>query len=265
MSYTPNSIIQTDINLRNTTALVIGGSAGIGRGIADALAAAHARVVVLSRTSPRYSPTVPMPLLEWRALDLSDPSSSRMQLSAVLEEFGTHLDAVFYSAIHYGAKRTPFLAVSEDEWLRQVNVNLNGLWLSLALTLPALQQRAPSLFVHLSSEVVYNAGPERSGYAATKAAASNLMRSIAQEDHAAPVRLVQLLPEKMVDTAGIRSRRPDDFDYSDYMTPRDFQLAALQLMQTRGEGKHGESFVVGENGEMRHINDLTPASQSRRG
>ncbi len=251
-----------NISLRNTTVFVVGGSAGIGRGIADALVKADARVVVLSRTPPKNTLEFTHLALEWRQLDLSRPEESRIQLMAALNEFGSQLDAVFYSAVYYGAKRAPFLAVTEEEWQQQLNVNLNGLWLSLSLTLPFLKKRTPSLFVHLSSEVVYNAGPYRSGYAATKAAASNLISSLAQEDVSEQVRLVQLLPAKMVDTPGIRSRRADDFDYSDYMSPKHFQSAAIKLIQTRGKGMHGKSWVVNEQAQLQHIMQATPISQS---
>src|SRR3989338_2503611 len=254
-------MLQSYVNLKSNTILVIGGSSGIGRGIADALAKAHARVVVLSRTPPAEEST----FLEWRFLDLSQPNESRIQLTAVLKELGSQLDVVFYSAVYYGAKRTLFLKVAEEEWRQQLNVNLHGLWLSLSLTLPWLQRRAPALFVHLSSEVVYNAGPERSGYAATKAAASNLIRSLAQEDPSGKVRLIQLLPEKMVNTSGIRRRRPANFDYHNYMTPQHFSQVALQLVQTRGEGIHGESWVVRDQRQMQRVEEAVPISQSYRG
>jgi len=250
------TIIQKN-ELSQTTVLVIGGSSGIGLGIANALAEKKARVIVLSRTPPVDSS------LEWRHIDLSLPDESRRQLQSVVNEFGAELDAVFYSAIYYGAKRAPFLQIKEEEWRYQLNVNLHGLWLSLSLMLPALMQRAPSLFVHISSEVVYNAGPGRSGYAATKAAGSNLIRSLAEEDPASHVRLVQLLPAKMVDTAGIRLRRPSGFDFSNYMKPEHFQSIAVQLVQTRGEGQHGNSLVVDETGQVWHADDIIPSSQSQ--
>jgi|GEM_PF-2313503 NAD(P)-dependent dehydrogenase (short-subunit alcohol dehydrogenase family) len=249
-------------DLRDATAIVVGGSTGIGRGIADVLAQEGARVVVLSRTPPLNASGEADSSLVWRRVDLANPDESRTRLREIMNEFGEYLDAVFYSAIYYGPKRTPFLDVAEDEWLRQLNVNLHGLWLTLSLCLPALRKRAPGLFVHLSSEVVYNAGPGRSGYAATKAAGSNLVRSLAQEDPDGSVRLVQLLPAKMVDTAGIRSRRPRDFDFSEYMTPQHFQETTLQIMRTRGEGLHGESMVVDDSGQLWRADDIIPASQS---
>jgi NAD(P)-dependent dehydrogenase (short-subunit alcohol dehydrogenase family) len=245
-------------NVNNTTVFIIGGSSGIGLGIANALAEANARVIVLSRTPPVDTGQI----LEWRPLDLSYPEESACQLKRVVTEFGSQVDAVFYSAIYYGPKRRPFLTIAHEDWQQQLNVNLQGLWTCLSILLPALQKNSPGLFVHLSSEVVYNGGPGRVGYAATKAAASNLMRSVAQEDPQERVRLLELLPAKMVDTNGIRKRRPNDFDYTGYMTPQHFKKAALTLLQTRGEGMHGKSWIVDEQGFLSCIDHNIPISQS---
>lgn len=253
-----------DLNLSDTTVLIIGGSSGIGRGIADTLSQAKAQVIVMSRTPPSKQEEANS-FLNWQPLDLSEPDESRKRLIDVLNIWGDQLDAVFYSAIYYGPKRTEFLNISEEDWRQQLNVNLHGLWLTLSLTLPFLKKRAPSLFVHLSSEVAYNAGPGRSGYAATKAAGSNLMRSLAEEDLSGQVRLVQLLPAKMVDTAGIRNRRSSDFDFSNYMKPKHFQQATLHLLTTRGEGMHGESLIVDEQGRLLRVGEVMPQSQSHHG
>lgn len=246
----------------SSTIFVIGGSTGIGKGIADALLADGRQVVVFSRSRP--AGLAREPNLAWQALDLSDPVESRNRLETAVGRYGAQLDAVFYSAIHYGAGRAPFMSVPEQEWRQQLDVNLNGLWLALQTTLPALSRRAPALFVGISSEVVYNAGPGRSGYAATKAAANSLLNSIAQESATPPVRIVQLLPEQMVDTAGIRRRRPEGFDYSGYMRPDSFQRIAIELVRSRGEGRHGQSLVVASNGEAISVDTALPASQSRR-
>ncbi|WP_426235944.1 SDR family NAD(P)-dependent oxidoreductase [Pseudomonas sp. TWP3-2] len=251
----------TSVAPRSNTIFVMGGSTGIGRGIAQALLAEGLQVVVFSRSNPDSQPGLENVI--WRPIDFTDPVQSRQRLEAAVQEFGASLDAVFYSAVYYGPKRAPLLQVTEQEWRDQLNVNLHGLWLTLNVTLPALRLRAPALFVGVSSEVVYNAGPNRSGYAASKAAAASLLNSLAQEEGADGVRVVQVLPEKMVDTAGIRQRRPASFDYSDYMTPDTFARVARSLYHSRGAGFHGDSLVVGNNGDAWRVDEAPPVSQSR--
>ncbi|MFI0975915.1 SDR family NAD(P)-dependent oxidoreductase [Streptomyces sp. NPDC021093] len=245
--------------LAGRRALVVGGSTGVGRGIADAWAQAGADVLVLSRSAPAGPGAE---ALRWAPLDLTDRTAAQRQLTAATAD---DLHLACFSAVHYGDRRALFGDASEDEWRRQVDVNLHGLWLTLAASLPALRRTAGTgLFLGVSSEVVFNAGPGRSGYAATKAAGAALLNSVAQEQDADDVRIVQVLPAGMVDSPGIRRRRPGDFDYSSYMQPAQFGAVATELALTSGAGQHGESLVVDGSGEWRPVGEATPVSQSRR-
>ncbi|MFF6775879.1 SDR family NAD(P)-dependent oxidoreductase [Streptomyces sp. NPDC012637] len=244
-------------------ALVVGGSTGIGRGVADAWAAAGLDVTVLSRSAPA-GPGADR--LRWTATDLTDPDRVTETLAAAAAE---PLHAVCYSAVHYGSGRALFQDCDVSEWRRQIDVNLHGLWLTLDRTLPALRRTgSPGVFLGVSSEVVYNAGPGRSGYAASKAAAAALLDSLAQEQTseapgAEALRVVQALPAGMVDTPGIRRRRPEDFDYSAYMTPASFGPLARELAATSGAGLHGAHLVVDGDGSWRPVAEAMPVSQSR--
>ncbi|WP_439427755.1 SDR family NAD(P)-dependent oxidoreductase [Micromonospora sp. LA-10] len=233
--------------------IVVGGSTGIGRGVADAWAAAGARVVVCSRSRPADAPH-----LEWAPVDLTDPDGARERLAGLAAD---RVDAACFSAVHYGDRRATFSEVSEAEWRRQLDVNATGLWLTLRALLPPLRDARPGLFVGVSSEVAFNGGPGRSGYAASKAAAKVLLESVAQEeDH---VRVVQVLPAGMVDTPGIRRRRPAGFDYSSYATPESMARLAVELAVSAGAGHHGDSLVVDADGNWTSAHDRTPVSQSR--
>jgi NAD(P)-dependent dehydrogenase (short-subunit alcohol dehydrogenase family) len=233
--------------------IVVGGSTGIGRGIADAWAAAGAEVVVCSRNRP-----ADLAGLDWERIDLTEPGPARARLAAL---GAGRVDAACFSAVHYGEKRADLCDVSDVEWRRQLDVNVTGLWLTLHALLPALRSAAPGLFVGVSSEVAFNAGPGRSGYAASKAAAKALLDSVAQEEEA--VRVVQVLPAGMVVSPGIRRRRPADFDFSSYMAPSSFGGLATQLAVTAGEGHHGDSLVVDSDGGWWSAYDRSPVSQSR--
>lgn len=246
-----------DTPLVGRRALVVGGSTGIGRGIADAWAAAGADVVVCSRSRPE-GPGAER--LQWERLDLTDADPSRRTLARL---GAGRVDAVCFAAVQYGTKRAPFGDTDEAEWRRQLDVNTTGLWLTLAATLPALRAARPGLFLGVSSEVAFNAGPGRSGYAASKAAAKALLDSVAQEEDGTQVRVVQVLPAGMVDSPGIRRRRPADFDYSSYMRPSAFAAVATELAVTAGEKYHGESLVVDGDGRWWSAHDSAPASQSR--
>ncbi|MEU5044958.1 SDR family NAD(P)-dependent oxidoreductase [Streptomyces griseorubiginosus] len=239
------------------TAVVIGGSTGIGRGIADAWAAHGIETHVFSRSRPAGPGG---DRLVWHPTDLRDSEQARKSLRSGLPD---RIDLACYSAVYFTSRREPFTATTEADWLDQFAVNVHGLSWTLRAALPALRAAAPGLFLHVSSEVVYNAGPHRSGYAATKAAADSLIRSVAQEIDPADVRFVQTLPAGMVDTPGIRARRPAGFDYGDYMTPASFAPLAVELARTRGTGYAGEALVVHEDASWSSVSRNLPVSQSR--
>ncbi|MFE2140878.1 SDR family NAD(P)-dependent oxidoreductase [Streptomyces sp. NPDC059456] len=238
-------------------AVVVGGSTGIGRGVADAWAAQGIETHVFSRSRPA-GPGADR--LVWHRLDFRDADGAKEALRSGMPD---RVGLVCYSAVYFTARREPFTETDESDWLDQFAVNVHGLASTLRTTLPLLRATAPGLFLHISSEVVYNAGPNRSGYAASKAAAGSLVRSVSQETDPREVRFVQALPAGMVDTPGIRARRPQDFDYSGYMAPAAFAPLAAELARTRGAAEQGEALVVHPDGSWTSVGDGTPVSQSR--
>lgn len=239
-----------------TTAVVVGGSTGIGRGVADAWAAAGCRVLTMNRSRPSGPGS---DRLEHVPVDLADPHAALAVLDALPDE----IDLLCYSAVYFTGGRAALEQTTEADWETQWRVNVHGLWLLLRATLPALRRAAPSVVLSITSEVVYNAGPLRAGYAATKAAARGLVESVAQEEDPDVVRVVQAMPAHMVDSPGIRARRPDDFDFGAYMTGDDFAPLARELASQRGAGRAGQVLVVDHDGAYRALGDAVPSSQSR--
>ncbi|BAV43378.1 dehydrogenase [Mycobacterium ulcerans subsp. shinshuense] len=239
------------------TAIVVGGSTGIGRGIADAWAAEGIETHVFSRTKP-VGPGADR--LHWHQLDFRNGEAAKQTLA---QELPKRIDFACYSAIYYTLRREYLVDVTEVDWLDQFDINVHGLFWTLNAALPALRQSEPGLFLHVSSEVVYNAGPARAGYTATKAASSALINSVAQEISPSEVVFVQTLPAGMADTPGIRARPAADFDYSDYMVPADFGPLACELARTRGSGYEGDALVVHEDRTWSSVFSGVPISQSR--
>ncbi|TDD48042.1 SDR family oxidoreductase [Kribbella antibiotica] len=239
------------------TAVVVGGSTGIGRGVADAWADHGLETHVFNRSKP-VGPGAER--LIWHELDFRDPEQAKEILSS---EWPAEASSVCYSAIYFTAGRAPFVDADEKDWLDQFAINVHGLAWTLKAALPSLRKAAPGLFLHISSEVVYNAGPNRSGYAATKAAASSLIQSVSQEVGVDEVSFVQALPAGMVDSPGIRARRPADFDYSGYMQPDTFGPLAVELARTSGAPYAGEALVVHEDATWSTVAEGLPISQSR--
>ena len=196
----------------------------------------------------------------WHRLDFRDADGAK---EALRYGMPGKVGLVCYSAVYFTARRETFLETDESDWLDQFAINVHGLHWTLKAALPLLRAAGPGLFLHISSEVVYNAGPNRSGYAATKAAANSLVRSVSREIDPAEVAFVEALPAGMVDTPGIRARRSPDFDYGGYMAPAAFAPLAAELARTRGVPHAGQALVVHDDATWSPVEDGMPVSQSR--
>lgn len=115
-------------NLTNRVALVTGAGSGIGRGIAQRLAAFGAQVVVADVNDPTGRETVQMVesaggAALFKRTDVSIKSEADAMVAAALEHFGR----VDYLVNNAGiVTMTPFLDLPEEEWDLVMNVNLIG-------------------------------------------------------------------------------------------------------------------------------------------
>ncbi|POB10800.1 SDR family oxidoreductase [Sulfobacillus sp. hq2] len=97
-----------DLQLTNKNIVVVGGSRGLGRAVAEVLATEGANVIIASR---HQSENIGNPAVEWRFLDMQDMTS--------LEEFAEHLpwgtvDGIFLNT--GGPKPGQFFDVSDEDW-----------------------------------------------------------------------------------------------------------------------------------------------------
>jgi len=116
------------LDLTDNTAVVIGGTSGIGLTIAKGLAKAGANVVATGRrTELVESAAQEIRSLGRRSLalttDVTDKGSLKQLLAGTLKEFG----AVHILVNCAGrTKRTPTLEISDEEWNGILETNLNG-------------------------------------------------------------------------------------------------------------------------------------------
>lgn len=98
-----------DLGLRGRVALVCGSTRGIGRAVADALAAEGARVAINARTDAPYP------------ADVSVPEQAATLVERVAKDFG-RLDILFCNA--GGPPAAPFQDQPADAWQRAIELNL---------------------------------------------------------------------------------------------------------------------------------------------
>jgi len=167
------------------TAIVTGGSSGIGAAIVRRLRADGARVAVLD-----VDPEAAEADLAVRA-DVSDAASVDAAVAAVAAEFG-RIDVLVNNA-GIGAQGT--VADNEDaEWLRVLDLNVVGMARTTRAALPHLR-RSPSAAIVNTCSIAATAGlPQRALYSASKGAVLSLTLAMAADHIAEGIRVNAVNP-----------------------------------------------------------------------
>jgi len=162
-------------SLAGKTALVTGGSRGIGAAIARELAAAGASVVVGYRSGADEANALAS---ELRARAVRADVSSAEEAARLVEEAGD-VDVLVNNA---GLTRDGLLARMPDEdWREVIETNLSSVFYTCrAVTRPMMKKRAGSI-VNVSSIVGLHGNWGQTNYAASKAGMIGFTKSLARE------------------------------------------------------------------------------------
>lgn len=170
-------------------ALVTGAGSGIGRAAALALQDAGFAVVLAGRRAAELTRTADLgatgkgPMLAASA-DIGDPESVRSLFKVIRERFG-RLDLLFNNA-GTGAPSKAFDELSDEDWLRVVNVNLNGAFYCAREAVRLMKQQDPQggRIINNGSISAHVPRPNSAPYTATKHAITGLTKSISLDGRA---------------------------------------------------------------------------------
>ena len=170
-------------SLAGRTAVVLGGTSGIGRAISLGLADAGADVIASARRTAEVEATARA--IEERArrtLRLPSDVTDRASLEAVAAEtvraFGK-IDILVNCAGK--TKRTPTLDVPEREWADILDTNLTGTLRACQVFGRRMLERGSGRIINIASLTSFVAFHEVAAYAASKAAVASLTQSLAIE------------------------------------------------------------------------------------
>lgn len=174
----------TDIfSLANKTAVVIGGTSGIGRILSLGLADAGADVIASARRQEQVEETAAEIERRGRRTlrlcsDVCNRSSLEELLAASRNRFGK-VDILIYCAGKI--KRMPTLTIPEEEWTDILDTNLTGALRACQIFGRHMLERGYGRIINIASLNSFVALSEVAAYAASKAGIVSLTRSLAVE------------------------------------------------------------------------------------
>ncbi|GCD94846.1 SDR family NAD(P)-dependent oxidoreductase [Embleya hyalina] len=169
-------------SLDGRVAVVTGGSSGIGRAIAGALARAGASVVVLARREAELAATVDEltghgARAAWVSADLGSRAGVRTAADAAAEIFGEPDILVNSAGINL---RPPMGDIDDDVWDRTMAVNLEAPYLLGQRFGPGMAERGYGRLIHVSSQQAHRAFVQSGVYGVSKGGLESLARSQAE-------------------------------------------------------------------------------------
>jgi NAD(P)-dependent dehydrogenase (short-subunit alcohol dehydrogenase family) len=166
-------------SLDGRVAVVTGGSSGIGRAIARALAGAGASVVVVARGSEALEQTAQGLRAEggqaaWVSADLGDRASLEQATETAAAAFGEPDILVNSAGVN---PRPPLGTLTAADWDRTMAVNLTAPFLLGQRFGPGMAERGWGRIINIASQQAVRAFGNSGGYGASKGGLVSLTRS----------------------------------------------------------------------------------------
>lgn len=176
--------VQADFDLTGKVALITGASRGIGQALAEAYAAAGARVVLASRKqAPLDEVAALIREKGGEALPIAAHTGSDDAINALVAQVSDTyggIDILVNNAAtnpHFG----PLLSASEAQWDKIVDVNIKGYFRVMKACVPSMKSRGGGKVINVASVAGLMPGPGMGVYSVSKAAVLMMTQVLAVE------------------------------------------------------------------------------------
>lgn len=171
-----------DLGLDGATAVVTGGSKGMGRAVAEVLGAEGARVAVMARGQDAVDETVARlhelgsPDSFGLSVDMTDDGAISEAFGAVADRWGS-LNALVHTL---GPADGHFEDLDDDGWQQTMDIGLMSAVRSVRSALPLLRAAQWARIVTFAAHSVQRQNPRLVAYTASKAALTSLTKNLAK-------------------------------------------------------------------------------------
>jgi 3-oxoacyl-[acyl-carrier protein] reductase len=239
------------MRLHDKIAVITGAASGIGAATAARFAREGAQVVIADIDRDKGERAAYDVGGTWLHVDVGDGPSFAAMLAEARQRHG-RLDVLVNNA-GIPMRRRPALEVPDEEWDRQLRLNLTSVWHGCRAVAPHLAHGGA--IVNVASLAAITARPGFSAYSAAKAGVVVLTRSLAQE--LAPTIRVNCVSPVSTDTPMLPELMPDGQTLEDFKAgmragiplgrlnePEDVAGAILYLASDEAAMVTGHNLVV---------------------
>jgi NAD(P)-dependent dehydrogenase (short-subunit alcohol dehydrogenase family) len=166
--------------LDGKVAIVTGAAQGIGRAIAEGLAAQGARIVVADlrgaeEAARAFDDGVGL------TIDVSSEDDAQRMAAETLERCGRIDILVNNAGLYASLAMRPFDQIPADEWRRVMDVNVLSMFLTCRAVVPHMREQGGGRIVNISSGTPFRGVPFLLHYVTSKGAIVALTRALAKE------------------------------------------------------------------------------------
>jgi NAD(P)-dependent dehydrogenase (short-subunit alcohol dehydrogenase family) len=167
-----------DIDLAGRTAVVTGGSKGIGLAVARGLAASGARVIAGARTaSAEIEALASHNQVTFAAVDLADPAGP----GRLIDLAGDRVDILVNNVGGARARPGGFLSITEEDWANSLTLNLLAAVRATRAALPRMLAAGSGSIVMTASVNARLPDPAVLDYSTAKAAVASFAKALSKE------------------------------------------------------------------------------------
>ncbi len=218
------------------TALVTGGTGGLGTAVVERFLAEGWRVVVPWVVEAELDRLQPHDRLTLIQADLFDQDSVRSTVAAASNDASNPLGAVVNLVGGFSqagrVHETPI-----DDFEAQFRLNLRPTYLVCQAAIPHLLQNGGGAIVCVSSRAAVQPSRGAAGYSASKAAVSAFIRALDTEYRDDRIRANAIMPS-IIDTPANRRDMPDA-DFSKWVTPTEIANVIHYLCSDQSSATSG--------------------------